>query len=595
MALYKGDKRYTIGYNYSGNITEPLTVTKDGVYTVPTGVTGFSPVTMSNNNCINRLGEHIDSNGVWHKPSDWDDIESIDLTDKHEVYFLCACHLTGTDFFRIRFYGGGTLSWSYGHVSNGTYALHQNSTETTVSSGDYISLYLSDIADDYIVVRIKATSYITSCTYQNWVADANINYAAPFRCQSVLMRYGRMIRCNTIANSATYCLESDNIIDMASYYQGGTTTITMNSAYENAFNLQRWRCTGWDLSKNKVTTFASMFSNCYCLCDVPDPLNLNGWVRSYTTTVASMFNNCYSLNTRMLANNWDLTNVTTMASAFNGCRNIKYLEGTETWNAAPKCTNVSSLFNNCWQIRNKLDMSKLYLGNGTSNLTTVANMFNGCCSTPEIDISNTNLSKCTTLTYMLYATYSCRKITMNNITPISTTCTITSYFNGYSGVTEMILDGWNFSKNTTSFLPFAFQYSMGLKKLVFRNCTAPSGSGVTIEDKTNGCVYCRYAYNLEYLDVSFLDMSVFTSTQTHTYSFRDLYNLVDFYPPKNISKSFSLANNLKLSHDSLVRVITNLVTLESGTTATLTIGAYNISKLSAAEQAVATEKGWTLA
>ena len=363
MALYKGDKRYTIGYNYSGNNTEPLTVTKDGVYTVPTGVTGFNPVTVNYTEPYNNMGNHTDKNGVWHKPADWDDIESIDLTDKHEVYFLCACHLTGTDFFRIRFYGGGTLSWSYGHVSNGTYTLHANSTETTVSSGDYISLYLSDIADDYIVVRIKATSYITSCSYQNWVADANINYAAPFRCQSVLMRYGRMINGNTLAASATYCLESDNIIDFAKNYQNTTTTITINSAYENAFNLQRWRCTGWDLAKNKITTFASMFSNCWCLCDVPEPLNLNGWVRSYTTTVASMFNNCCSLPGNLLANNWDLTNITTMASAFYSCRSLKSIQGTETWNSAPKCTTLASTFYGCNMIKGTLDLSNCNFGN----------------------------------------------------------------------------------------------------------------------------------------------------------------------------------------------------------------------------------------
>lgn len=593
MALYKGDKRYTIGYNYSGNTIEPLTVTKDGVYTVPTGVSGFSPITVNYTEPYNNMGNHVDKDGIWHKPVDWDDIESIDLTDKHEVYFLCACHLTGTDFFRIKFSGGGTLSWSYGHVSNGVYTLHANSTETTVSSGDIISLYLSDIADDYIVVRIKATSYITACTYQNWVADEHINYAAPFRCQSVLMRYGRMIRCTSIANSATYCLESDNIIDMASYYQNTTTTITMNGAYENAFNLQRWRCTGWDLAKNKVTTFATMFSNCWCLCDVPEPLNLNGWVRSYTTTVASMFNNCCSLPGNLLANNWDLTNITTMASAFYSCRSLKSIQGTETWNAAPKCTTLASIFYGCNMIKGTLDLSNCNFGNGTANFTNASNMFGYCEKISKINISNMNFSKCTTLTYMLYYTTACKEIIMNNITGISQSCTNTSYFYGYNATSELILDGWDFSKNTTSFLTFGFQYSMGLKKVVFRNCTAPSG--VTINDASNGCCYCRYAYNLEYLDVSFLDMSVFSSTKTHTDSFRDLYNLVDFYPPQNISKSFILTNDLKLSHDSLVRVITNLITLASGTTATLTIGAYNISKLSAAEQAVATGKGWTLA
>lgn len=592
MSLYKGTKKYTVS---TPGAVLPIEVTKDGTYTPTNGAIGYNPVVMNNTMPWINMGSHTDKDGIWHKPADWDDIESIDLTDKHEVYFLCACHLTGTDFFRIRFYGTGTLSWSYGHVSNGVYTLHASSTETTVSSGAYISLFLSDIADDYIVVRIKSTTGITSCAYQNWVADSNINYAAAYRCQSVLMRYGRMVNGNTLQNSATYCLESDNIIDFAKNYQNTTTTIAISSAYDSAFRLQRWRYDGWDLAKNKITSFASMFNGCYCLCDTPDTINCDGWVTTNTTTTANMFNNCYSLRGTISVKNWVLTNITTMASTFSNARSVKYIIGTETWGTAPKCTTIASLFNGCFLLKGPIDISNCYFGNGTANLTTTASMVNECRNLIKINISNMNLSKCTTVSYMLYNTDSLKELVMNNITPISDTCTNTSYFCGYSGIKELTLTNWDFSGNRGNFLTFGFQYSMGLKKLEFKNCTEPSGEGVTIADTSNGCVLCRYAYNLEYLDVRFLDMSVFSSTHTHTDSFRDLYNLIEFYPPQNISKSFNLSNDLQLSHDSLVRVITNLVTLASGTTATLTIGAYNISKLSAAEQAVATGKGWTLA
>ena len=590
MALYKGSKKYTVS---TPGAVLPLEVTKDGTYTPTNGAIGFNPVVMNNTMPINNMGNHCDKDGIWHKPVDWDDIESIDLTDKHEVYFLCGCHITEHDWFRIRFYGTGTLSWSYGHVSNGTYTLHQSSTETTISTGGYISLFLANFQDDYIVVRIKSTTGITSCSYQAWAATADLNCAMPYRYQSVLMRYGRMINGNTLAASATYCLESDNIIDFAKNYQNTTTTITVNSAYENAFSLQRWRYDGWDLAKNKITTFAAMFKLCYCLCDTPNTINCDNWVTSNTTSVAEMFSNCQALRCNISVKNWVLTNITTMSATFNNCVCIKNVFGTETWGSAPKCTTVASLFNACQSIQGTIDVSGCYFGNGTANLTTTANMFATCRAMNKINISNMNLSKCTTITYMLYSTQSLKELIMNNFTPISATCTNTSYFFGWSGLPELILSGWNFSGNRASFLTFGFQYSMGLKKLEFKNCTAPTG--VTIADSSNGCVYCRYAYNLEYLDVGFLDMSVFSSTKTHTDSFRDLYNLIKFYPPQNISKSFSLANNYNLNHDSLIRVINNLVTLASGTTATLTIGSYNLAKLTDAEKAVATGKGWTLA
>lgn len=590
MALYKGSKKYTVS---TPGAVLPLEVTKNGTYTPTNGAIGFNPVVMNNTMPINNMGNHCDKDGIWHKPVDWDDIESIDLTDKHEVYFLCGCHITEHDWFRIRFYGTGTLSWSYGHVSNGTYTLHQSSTETTVSSGAYISLFLANFQDDYIVVRIKSTTGITSCSYQAWAATAELNYAMTFRAQSVLMRYGRMTNGNTLANSATYFLESDNIIDFAKNYQNTTTTITVNSAYNTAPNLQRWRCDGWDLAKNKITNFSSMFDNCWCLCDTPDTLNLDGWVTSNVTTTASMFNQCQALRCNISVKNWVLTNVTTMASTFNNCIGIKSILGTETWGSAPKCTTTANLFYACQSVKGTIDVSGCYFGNGTANFTTCANMFATCRAITKLNISNMNLSKCTTVSYMLNGMQSLKELVINNFTPISATCTNTSYFCGYNGIEELTLTNWNFSGNRANFLTFGFQYSMGLKKLVFSSCTAPTG--VTIADSTNGCCFCRYAYNLRYLDVRFLDMSVFSSTHTHTDSFRDLFSLVDFYPPQNISKSFNLTNNFQLSHDSLLRIINNLVTLAEGTTATLTIGAYNIWKLSAAEQAVATNKGWTLA
>lgn len=591
--LYKGTQKYTTTIKANSQNIEPLTITKDGTYVAPNGVSGYNPIVVKNNNITFKMcSTHTDKDGVWHRPQDWDDIESIDLTDKHEVYFLCACHKTEHDWFRIRFYGSGTLSWSYGHVANGVYTLHANSTETTVSNGSYISLFLANFQDDYIVIRIKATTSISSCAYQNWAATSDLNCAMPAKHQSVLMRYGRMVSGNSIQGSSTYYLESDNIIDFAKNYQNTTTTIAVSGAYSNAYSLQRWRCTGWDLAKNKITTFASMFDYCYSLIDVPNPLNLDNWVTSNVTTVAAMFRWCVSLNTNITVNNWDLTNVTTLGSVFEKCKSVKTIEGLDTWNAAPKCTNASYIFNECCSLRTPLDLSKLYLGNGTANFTNISYAFAYCYACPCINISNTNLSKCTTLAYLAYSTASCKQFIMNNVTPITSTCTNTNYLFGYSGVEELVFNNWNFSGHTTNFLAIGFNYATVLKKLLFSNCTGPS---TTIADTSNALCYCRYTYTLEYLDVSFLDMSIFSGTKTHNESFRDLSCLVDFYPPKNISKSFSLANNNSLSHDSLIRVINNLKTLSSGETATLTIGTYNISKLTAAEQAIATGKGWTLA
>lgn len=50
-----------------------------------------------------------------------------------------------------------------------------------------------------------------------------------------------------------------------------------------------------------------------------------------------------------------------------------------------------------------------------------------------------------------------------------------------------------------------------------------------------------------------------------------------------------------LTHDSLISIINALKNFTDGTTKTLTIGATNLAKLTDAEKAIATQKGWTLA
>lgn len=61
-----------------------------------------------------------------------------------------------------------------------------------------------------------------------------------------------------------------------------------------------------------------------------------------------------------------------------------------------------------------------------------------------------------------------------------------------------------------------------------------------------------------------------------------------------IGNDFVISSSTKLSHDSLMSIINHLETKTSGTF-TLSIGSTNLAKLSDAEKAIATQKGWTLA
>lgn len=59
------------------------------------------------------------------------------------------------------------------------------------------------------------------------------------------------------------------------------------------------------------------------------------------------------------------------------------------------------------------------------------------------------------------------------------------------------------------------------------------------------------------------------------------------------SKSFILSSATDLTHESLMNIISGLVTVT--TAQTLTLGAENLAKLTDEEKKIATDKGWTLA
>lgn len=166
------------------------------------------------------------------------------------------------------------------------------------------------------------------------------------------------------------------------------------------------------------------------------------------------------------------------------------------------------------------------------------------------------------------------------------------------------IDFGGISFNAESSLSF-FGNGTGLKKLKFPTWTGLSG-GMTITaqalttleelDFTQvdlsgvtgwGANVIQNAIKLTKLRMNGCDMSGLTSEFKATFP-----ALVDLYPPTiYISQNWSGCQFL--SHESLMRIINGLPTVN--TTQTLTLGASNTVKLTAEEIAIATGKGWTVA
>lgn len=83
-----------------------------------------------------------------------------------------------------------------------------------------------------------------------------------------------------------------------------------------------------------------------------------------------------------------------------------------------------------------------------------------------------------------------------------------------------------------------------------------------------------------------------------TYLIGDFGNLESITFEGVIGKNINLSSAPKLNHDSLMNIINCLKDYSadtSGTTHTLTIGTANVAKLTAEQQQIAIDKGWTIA
>jgi hypothetical protein len=85
-------------------------------------------------------------------------------------------------------------------------------------------------------------------------------------------------------------------------------------------------------------------------------------------------------------------------------------------------------------------------------------------------------------------------------------------------------------------------------------------------------------------------------SQSLTDTFGSMGNLEYIRFEGTIGKSTSFSASKNLTHDSLINILEHLKDYAgSGTTYTLTLGSTNLAKLTDAEKAIATQKGWTLA
>lgn len=156
-----------------------------------------------------------------------------------------------------------------------------------------------------------------------------------------------------------------------------------------------------------------------------------------------------------------------------------------------------------------------------------------------------------------------------------------SYRNVFYGQTNLEAATLKIGTLSSNNLENTFNFSRNIRRITV-SADATTGNAYL------GCVSSHMGL-LEY--VNFEQIVNDGTFKIHSYM-SNIMSLRDVYPCE-LYTSCSFSGSNALSHDSLIRIINKLQNVE--TTQTLTIGSVNIAKLTAAEIAIATEKGWAIA
>lgn len=326
---------------------------------------------------------------------------------------------------------------------------------------------------------------------------------------------------------------------------------------------------------------SGVFQGCLYLTKIE---GMNTWDTSQVTSMVNFFSGCSSL-TEIDVSSFDTSNVTTMESMFRNYgggilpSKLRRIIGIEKFNTS-KVTTMRYMF----QGQNLL--TELNIGGwNTPKLNNLADCFNGCASIASLDLSSWNLSNCINFSNMFNG---CTKLIIPPITTFGNADSPTTrigYNQMYSGC-----------KFTAKDITFKVVGACELYR-VFIQCKNLD-STITFEWKTDQTVNVTGLF-CEGTNISVLGNFNLTSCTGlfASYFFGNIgtqvnKNLTTFNCYGVQTYNLSISNYPNLSKESIMNIINCLC--ETTETLTLTLGSTNMAKLTEAEIAIATNKGWTI-
>lgn len=187
------------------------------------------------------------------------------------------------------------------------------------------------------------------------------------------------------------CLSLDSNLDIGSWDTSKVTDMSsmfsmldpheyINNPDEGtAVNLTSLPIENWDVSS--CENMGWMFYNLRYLKN----LNLSKW----NTSKVRIFHHTFAHDINLVIEgieNWDTSSVETFNCIFNKVKNTSF--DISKWDTS-KCKSMSQMFEYCFNLKEIIGLENI----NTSNVTSFAQMFNGCQSITKLNLSNFDTSK----------------------------------------------------------------------------------------------------------------------------------------------------------------------------------------------------------
>ena len=293
------------------------------------------------------------------------------------------------------------------------------------------------------------------------------------------------------------------------------------------------------------------------------------------------FNLCEELTEIVGLDAWNFTGLYKLdiSNMFYGCLSLTSIDVTG-WNMSG-ITNFYSMFKNCSSLASIIGIKNWV----TSNVTNMNNMFSGCSNLTSLDLSSWNLSNCTNFGYMFNG---CTKLitppvtTFGNANKPTTNCNYPEIY----GKCTFTAEGITFKVVGACNLYRAFVQCKRLDQTITFEWNTDQPVTVTglFCEGTNVSVLGNF--NLTSC-VNLFNGFFFGGIGSQTNKNLTTFNC---YGVQTYDLNISIYPNL--SKDSILNIINRLC--ETTNALKLTLGSTNMAKLTDAEIAIATAKGWTV-